>query len=147
MTERVLSTQLAEDSEATRPMASCPPGGGGPPLLPLEPTLAGDLVNVSEGDAEQDPRVELGQLRRAMKTRPVIDMARGVLMASFGLSAEDAWSVLVTVSQNTNTKLHLVADELVSAVTGGEIPQPFRRQLAATVAQLQTPSAEARARE
>ncbi|GAA1887341.1 hypothetical protein GCM10009837_06280 [Streptomyces durmitorensis] len=117
MTERALPAQLAEGSEAPPDAPSCP----------------------TTGHVEQDPRVELGQLRRAMRTRPVIDMARGVLMASFGLSADDAWDVLVSVSQNTNTKLHVVAAELVDAATGGEIPKPFRRQLAATVAQLQEP--------
>lgn len=114
MTERALATQLAE-----------------------EMTIADDLVAVSDADAEQDARAELVQLRRAMETRPAIDMARGVLMASFGLAPEDAWSVLVSVSQNTNTKLHVVADELVGAATGGKIPKPLRRQLAATVARVQ----------
>lgn len=114
MTERVLATQLAE-----------------------EMAIADDLVAVSDADAEQDARAELVQLRRAMETRPAIDMARGVLMASFGLAPEDAWSVLVSVSQNTNTKLHVVADELVGAATGGKIPKPLRRQLAATVTRVQ----------
>ncbi|MGW7084283.1 ANTAR domain-containing protein [Streptomyces sp. NPDC054871] len=148
MTERVLPAQLVEGSEGTpsvcsRPtmcpsptVCSCPPGEDDGPLPPIGPAIDGDLVAVSDAGVEQDPHVELDQLRRAMRTRPAIDMARGVLMASFGLSAEDAWSVLVSVSQHTNTKLHLVADELVSAATGGEIPKPFRRQLAATIAQL-----------
>lgn len=106
--------------------------------------LPDDRAGVADADVEQDPRAELGQLRRAMRTRPVIDMARGILMASFGLSAEDAWDVLVSLSQHTNTKLHLVADELVSAVAGGKIPKPLRQQLAATIARLQaTPATPA----
>ncbi|MFE6161219.1 ANTAR domain-containing protein [Streptomyces sp. NPDC056486] len=121
MTERALPAQLAQDSEVA-------PGG--------EVAPDNDVEQDPRARCELDPSVELGQLRRAMQTRPVIDMARGVLMASFGLSAEDAWEVLVSVSQNTNTKLHVVADELVGAVTGGEISKPFRRKLAATVAQL-----------
>ncbi len=84
----------------------------------------------------QDLRIEVAQLRRAMQTRPVIDLARGVLMASFGLSAEDAWQVLVTVSQNTNTKLREVADQLVGAITGDPLPEVFRQQIAETVAGL-----------
>ncbi len=35
-------------------------------------------------DVEEDLRTEIGQLKRAMQTRPVIDLARGVLMASYG---------------------------------------------------------------
>ncbi|MFC9843836.1 anti-sigma factor antagonist [Streptomyces sp. NPDC060223] len=100
--------------------------------------------NASLGEANQDLRIELVQLRRALQTRPVIDLARGVLMASFGLSAEDAWKVLVSVSQNTNTKLHHVADNLVGAVTGDSLPQPFQSQVAESVAKLRTaPSAPA----
>ncbi|MGX5186831.1 ANTAR domain-containing protein [Streptomyces avermitilis] len=80
-----------------------------------------------------DLRIEVGQLRRAMQTRPVIDLARGVLMASFGLSAEDAWTVLVTVSQHTNTKLHQIAEDLVNTVQGAPLPEPLQRQLAEAV--------------
>ncbi|WP_223281259.1 ANTAR domain-containing protein [Streptomyces antnestii] len=92
----------------------------------------------SESGSAQDPYTELAQLRRAMRTRPVIDLARGVLMASFGLSAEDAWQVLVSVSQNTNTKLHRVAGGLVGAVTGDPLPEDFQELLAATVAKVRT---------
>ncbi|WP_406456629.1 ANTAR domain-containing protein [Streptomyces sp. NBC_01622] len=98
--------------------------------------------SVSLGEAHHDPRIELVQLRRAMQTRPVIDLARGALMASFGLSPEQAWEVLVTVSQNTNTKLHHVAEEIVGAVTGPPLSEVVQQQLAATVAALpRTPSA------
>ncbi|MEU6228383.1 ANTAR domain-containing protein [Streptomyces sp. NPDC047042] len=89
-------------------------------------------------ETDEDLRIEVIQLRRAMQTRPVIDLARGVLMASFGLSAEDAWKVLVAVSQNTNTKLHEVADGLVTAVTGDALPETFRQQIAETIAGLRT---------
>ncbi|MFF1449246.1 ANTAR domain-containing protein [Streptomyces sp. NPDC058274] len=90
-------------------------------------------------DAEHDLRVELVQLRRAMRTRPAIDLARGVLMASFGLSPEDAWHVLVTLSQRTNTKLHHVAQALVDTVRGEPLDEPVQRQLAAAVARHRTP--------
>ncbi|MFD7206058.1 ANTAR domain-containing protein [Streptomyces sp. NPDC059893] len=93
-----------------------------------------DRASTDTGQAEQ---TELVQLRRAMKTRPVIDVARGVLMASFGLASEDAWSVLVSVSQNTNTKLHEVADGLVRSVTGEALPSAIRQEIAARVAELQ----------
>jgi anti-anti-sigma factor len=87
-------------------------------------------------DAEQDLRIEVVQLKRAMQTRPVIDLARGVLMASFGLSADDAWSVLVEVSQHTNTKVHHLAEDLVGAVNGDPLPEPLRQQVSAAVAEV-----------
>ncbi|MET7601974.1 ANTAR domain-containing protein [Streptomyces avermitilis] len=98
--------------------------GRDPTVLDIDRTIDGTVV---------DLRLEVGQLRRAMQTRPVIDLARGVLMASFGLSAEDAWTVLVTVSQHTNTKLHQIAEELVDTVQGAPLPEPLQRQLAEAV--------------
>ncbi|MEU0245423.1 ANTAR domain-containing protein [Streptomyces sp. NPDC006235] len=83
---------------------------------------------------DRELRAEVTQLRRAMQTRPTIDLARGILMASFGLSPERAWSVLVRTSQNTNTKLHHLARDLVGTVHGGTLPEPVQQQLAAAVA-------------
>jgi hypothetical protein len=70
-----------------------------------------------------------------MQTRPAIDLARGILMASFSLSPEVAWTVLVTASQNTNTKLHVLAQDLVGTVQGTPLPEEVQQQLAAAVAQ------------
>jgi anti-anti-sigma factor len=98
---------------------------------------------VEEGElpavVEEKLRIEIGQLKRAMQTRPVIDLARGVLMASFGLSAEDAWSVLVEASQRTNTKLHHLAQELVGAVNGAPLPDRLRQQVSAAVTETLNP--------
>ncbi|MFB9506349.1 ANTAR domain-containing protein [Streptomyces aurantiacus] len=99
-------------------------------------TAVAAVDTAGTGEAEQELRVEVVQLKRAMETRPVIDLARGVLMASFGLSPEDAWTVLVTVSQNTNIKLHHLAESTVAAVQGEPLPEPLRQQLSAAVAEL-----------
>ncbi|MFD9006451.1 ANTAR domain-containing protein [Streptomyces sp. NPDC059582] len=80
-----------------------------------------------------DLRAEVEQLRRAMLTRPVIDLARGVLMATFRLSPEDAWGVLVRVSQRTNTKLHLVAEDVLGSIDGHSLSEHMQQQLAAAV--------------
>lgn len=93
-------------------------------------------------DTDQDLRRLVAQLRRAMQTRPTIDLARGILMVSFSLSPEGAWDVLVTASQNTNTKLYRLAGDLVSAAQGTTLPQAVREQLAAAVAEANaTPAA------
>ncbi|MET9089721.1 ANTAR domain-containing protein [Streptomyces sp. NPDC004237] len=55
-------------------------------------------------------------------------------MATFGLSADAAWEVLVAVSQNLNTKLHRLATDLVATVQGEPLPDPVRRQLTTAVA-------------
>ncbi|AWT47043.1 ANTAR domain-containing protein [Streptomyces actuosus] len=90
-----------------------------------------------DASAVQDLVVELVQLRRAMQTRPTIDLARGILMATFRLSADDAWTVLVMASQNTNTKLHHLARDLVTAVRGAPLDETVQQQLAAAVARLE----------
>jgi anti-anti-sigma factor len=90
-------------------------------------------------DVDQELRLEVDQLRRAMRTRPAIDVARGIVMASFGLSAEDAWTVLVTASQNTNTKLHELAQELMGAIHGAAVPEQVQQQMAAAVAKVREP--------
>ncbi|MFC0843040.1 MULTISPECIES: ANTAR domain-containing protein [Streptomyces] len=85
-----------------------------------------------------DPGLELDQLRRAMESRGTIDLARGVLMAAFAISPEAAWSALVMTSQNTNTKLHLVAQQVVDSAEGAVLAAPVQKQLSAAIAKLTT---------
>ncbi|MET8079194.1 ANTAR domain-containing protein [Streptomyces sp. NPDC005303] len=68
-----------------------------------------------------------------MKTRPVIDMARGGLAAGYGCPPREAWEILVTVSQHTNTKLHTVAEAITQAATGTPIPEHLQEHLAAAI--------------
>ncbi|KOG50904.1 antitermination regulator [Streptomyces griseoflavus] len=98
-------------------------------------------------DSHQEPPTEVAQLRRAMQTRPVIDLARGILMATFTLSPDAAWAALVTASQNTNTKLHFLARELVDSVQGGALPEAVQEQLAAAVAKARAATSRAAAGE
>ncbi|MEU7719268.1 ANTAR domain-containing protein [Streptomyces tibetensis] len=104
-------------------MSSTTPPSGTAPSGPTPPEEDGQVL-----------RAEVAQLRRAMQTRPTIDLARGILMASFGLTPEAAWSVLVRTSQNTNTKLHELAHDLVGTVRGTTLPEQVQRQLGAAVA-------------
>ncbi len=92
-------------------------------------------------EGQEDLRNEVAQLRRAMRTRPVIDQATGILMATFSLSAEDAWAVLVATSQNTNTKLHQIAEELLTAIHGEPLPDTLQTHLAAAVNELRDTTA------
>ncbi|MEH0548800.1 anti-sigma factor antagonist [Streptomyces sp. B21-105] len=89
---------------------------------------AGDAAEGSAADEALDRslpphlRLELVRLRRALRTRPVIDLARGVLMASFGLSADEAWRVLVLAARNTDGTVRGLARDLVGAVQGNPPP-------------------------
>ncbi|GCD33953.1 ANTAR domain-containing protein [Streptomyces chrestomyceticus JCM 4735] len=78
-------------------------------------------------------RAENAQLRRALDSRPVIDQARGILMATESCTAEQAWDILRQTSQHTNTKVNEVAGEVVASATGAAVPGPVRTQLQAAV--------------
>jgi GAF domain-containing protein len=67
------------------------------------------------GNAEAAARTsaELEQLRVAMKSRAVIEQAKGVLMERYKITEDRAFAVLARASQQANTKLRDVAEELV----------------------------------
>ena len=53
------------------------------------------------------------QLQQALGSRSVIDQAIGIIRARSGVSAEEAFDRLTKISQDENTKLHVVAERLV----------------------------------
>jgi len=74
-------------------------------------------------------RTEVEQLRQAIVTRPVIDQARGVLMAAYSCSPDQAWDVLREASQVSNTKLREVAAMVTAEAGGGDrLPSPELRR-------------------
>lgn len=58
------------------------------------------------------------QLRSSMVSRAVIDQAVGVIMATEHCAEDKAFSLLRTVSQNTNVKLRDLAVTIVTSVSG-----------------------------
>ncbi|MFH8340685.1 ANTAR domain-containing response regulator [Streptomyces sp. AM6-12] len=76
-------------------------------------------------------RLEIAQLRHALDSRPVIDQARGVLMAAHGCTPDQAWEILREASQHSNTKLHRIAAAITASATpdGPPPPEPLRRAL------------------
>ncbi|WP_238426674.1 ANTAR domain-containing protein [Streptomyces adustus] len=83
--------------------------------------------------SSSDLAAENAQLRRALRTRATIDMARGMLMSSFHLTPQQSWQVLVTTSQHSNTKLHLIANALLQTADGRTLPDPLAGHLATAV--------------
>lgn len=59
------------------------------------------------------------QLQEAMQSRAVIEQAKGILMGQRRCSADEAFNLMVRLSQQSNRKLREVADALVQDVTGG----------------------------
>jgi AmiR/NasT family two-component response regulator len=49
-------------------------------------------------------------------SRAVIDQAKGVLMAVHGVDADGAFAMLAETSQRSNTKVRVVAEELLASV-------------------------------
>ncbi|MGW4697351.1 ANTAR domain-containing protein, partial [Kitasatospora cineracea] len=72
-------------------------------------------------------RTELEGLRTAMRTRAVIEQAKGVLVGRLGCTPEEAFEQLVSRSQAENRKLaQLAADLLANAA-----PPPAARDVPA----------------
>ncbi|GAA3736386.1 ANTAR domain-containing protein [Streptomyces tremellae] len=81
-------------------------------------------------------RREVDGLRHALETHPVIDMARGVVMAAGRCTPDEAWRVLVEVSQHTNIKLRDIAQSLVDGVEGPSPAPQVREALNASLRRL-----------
>jgi GAF domain-containing protein len=58
----------------------------------------------------------------AMRSRAVIEQAKGILMASHGVGEDEAIRRLVAESQATNTKLREIAGDLVRKASGARSP-------------------------
>jgi GAF domain-containing protein len=63
------------------------------------------------------------QLQNAMRSRAVIEQAKGIVMAERRCTAQEAFDVLVHMSQEQNRKLRDVAQTLVDE-TGGWTARP-----------------------
>jgi AmiR/NasT family two-component response regulator len=56
-----------------------------------------------------------------MRSRAVIEQAKGILMAARRLTADEAFQVLVQLSQTRNVKLREIAARVVSQASGHEV--------------------------
>ncbi|MEU1127170.1 ANTAR domain-containing protein [Streptomyces sp. NPDC005899] len=78
-------------------------------------------------------RSEIEGLRVAIASRPVIDTARGIVMAMGPCTAQQAWQTLIHASQNSNVKLRDIAHQLVESYHGTPLPPATRDALRAAV--------------
>jgi GAF domain-containing protein len=68
-------------------------------------------------------RVEMSEnLQHALASRAVIDQALGIIMGQNRCSADEAFNILRTTSQNRNVKLRDIATAMVAAVDGHSQP-------------------------
>ena len=73
-------------------------------------------VSVYNAQLLAGARERTQQLQRALMTRAVIDRAIGIIRSRAGIGTKEAFDRLTRISQNANTKLHVVAERLVEDV-------------------------------
>jgi hypothetical protein len=76
-------------------------------------------------------RRENDRLRQTIESRAVIEQAKGALILRYGLDDCAAFAVLSRWSQNSNVKLHTIADTLINVVCRRTPDRPGDRELAA----------------
>ena len=126
--ERVTANEAGAEA---RHGTTCPHCGR--PAVPAAPRDAAPGGAASDAAELDRLRSELAQLREAMASRPVIDQARGMVMALNTCPPHTAWRILLEVSQHTNIKLRSVAAQLVATTYGELLPDDVGRALGAAM--------------
>ena len=60
------------------------------------------------------------RLQARLGTMPVIEQAKGIIMAQQGCAPEEAFALLRQVSQRANVKVHVLAAQIVEHVASGD---------------------------
>lgn len=84
-------------------------------VYPTIPTAIAAVTGEDEADLLRDALI---QRRRQLRSQPVIEQAKGMLMQDFGLTDRQAFDLLVQLSQDTNTKVHDVAAGVLEELRG-----------------------------
>lgn len=100
------------------------PSHGDPPPTDADRSLGSSASRSPAHDLLRDlvarQRDELAGLRRAMRTRSVIEQAKGVLVARLRVTPQQAFEQLTRLSQETNTRLAALS----AAIVGTAAPDP-----------------------
>ncbi|MFE0764205.1 ANTAR domain-containing protein [Streptomyces smyrnaeus] len=97
---------------------------------------SGPAPEVPVGDVDQAIEAqrlaaEATHLKQAMATQPVLDHARGMIMALTPCPAATAWEILIEVSQHTHTRLPKIATALTATTNENEpLPKNVEKALA-----------------
>ncbi|MEV6959440.1 ANTAR domain-containing protein [Streptomyces sp. NPDC051207] len=91
---------------------------------PAPGTLTTSAVAQERAEQLHVLQEEVDQLRQAIASRPVIDQARGILMATQACTSDEAWHILRETSQLSNTKLRTVAEALTAGAKPDGPPLP-----------------------
>ena len=127
--------ELAAPSPATRAVSPLPADAGRPPesarlaalWLRAERARQRAIVLRAQGQALRAMRTRvsaqellasspLARLRARAATMPVIEQAKGILMAMHGCSEDEAFDLLRRASQRSNTPVRALAEQIVKKV-------------------------------
>lgn len=84
----------------------------------------GFYIDLSATLAEAEREALEVRLPELIESRAVIEQAKGVLMRLYGISAEQAFKVLIWRSQETNIKLRVLAEQLITELCTLPAPEP-----------------------
>lgn len=127
-------TQESDPAAAGEGDAGTPPVGLPPGLLRLiqEWTFDATVGESDEQDSGQDPGRDTGQdaeladLRRWLRSLPVIEQAKGILMAHYLIDADTAAQVLRRWSSRHNVRIRTISQQLTAAAARPR-PRPGQR--------------------
>ncbi|WP_369634484.1 PAS and ANTAR domain-containing protein [Nocardia sp. JMUB6875] len=85
---------------------------------------AGFYIDLSDTLAEAEREALDQRLPELVEARAVIEQAKAVLMRIYGISAEQAFKILVWRSQETNIKLRVLAAQLIAELPTLPPPSP-----------------------
>lgn len=111
------------DQAVTLCLYAATPNSLGPDALDQAGQLLRDGARaLVAGEVHDGERMAAEQLRIALASRPVIDQAKGVLMASLGCGPDEAFALLRRRSQHEQRKLVDLAEEIVRGASRAADP-------------------------
>ncbi|MGW4371328.1 PAS and ANTAR domain-containing protein [Nocardia takedensis] len=78
---------------------------------------AGFYIDVTDTVTAERHETIGGELAEVITAREAIDLAKGAMIAVYGITADQAFAVLKWRSQETNTKLRTLAENLIAGLT------------------------------
>jgi hypothetical protein len=81
-------------------------------------TTAGSVAGSDISSRAAELEAEIAQLRDALARRQQIGVATGLLAQRFGISPDQAWALMVRLSQNGHVKVREIAKAVVDAHCG-----------------------------
>ncbi len=85
----------------------------------------GFYIDATPDEREQQDQMT-AQLAAISESRAVIEQAKGVLMAAYGITANRAFDILVWRSQETNVRLRELALKFMAAISGSHLSPESR---------------------